>query len=136
MGRALSAEEIPAAVRQFIQSTIDSVDHLEVLLFLMSNPDRGWTVSELGERIRLTPEALVATLADLHVANLLAITAGPHLPLYRYAPESTALALEVAQSLHLAYKERRESVIQLIYTRPLDNIKVFADAFRLKKDED
>lgn len=107
-----------------------------MLLFLMSNPDREWTVLELSTRIRLTPEAVFATLTELHAANLLAVKPSTPAPLYRYSPRSSALALEVAESLNLAYKERRESVIQLIYTRPLDNIRVFADAFKLKNDED
>ena len=132
---SLPKEEIPPEIRQFIQSTINSVDQLEVLLFLMSNADRGRTVEEISSRIRVTPTAISSKLKDLCGAGLLSSRdEGPD-GTYRYAPETTALAAELVDSLNRAYRESRDSVIQLIYTRPLDNIRIFADAFRISKEE-
>ena len=128
------AEGISEELKHFIQSTINSVDQLEVLLFLMSNPDREWSAEEVGARIRLSRESVAEKLEDLARASLLAVRSNPPL-MYRYAPTSKALEAEVAQSLERAYREGRDSVIQLIYTRPLDNIRIFADAFRIKKDK-
>lgn len=125
-------EEITPELRQFIHSTINSIEQLEVLLFVMSNPNQGWSSAEVADRTRLTRESAAARLADLHEAQLLASDG----ELYRYAPSSSALAKEVAESLNRAYKERRDTIIQLIYSRPLDNIRIFADAFRIKKEGD
>ena len=100
----------------------------------MSNPNQEWSAVDVSGRVRLTEESVASRLKELHTARLLAAREGPS-TLYRYAPDSSALAEEVAQSLDQAYKERKDSVIQLIFSRPLDNISVFADAFRIKRKD-
>jgi hypothetical protein len=130
----LPGEEISPELKRFIQEAINSVDQLEVLLFLMSNPDREWTVEEITDRTRLTEDSVRDKLQGLSRAQIIVESPGPA-PTYCYAPNSPALATEVAQSLDLAYKERRDTVIQLIYSRPMDNIRVFADAFRIRKND-
>jgi hypothetical protein len=128
------AEQISPEVKRFIHSTINSVEQLEVLLFLMSNPERDWSADEVSERIRSTPESVASKLEDLYAARLLTVTRGP-VPVYCYKPNSEALAQEVAESLDRAYKEGKDTIIQLIFSRPLSNIRVFADAFRIRKDD-
>jgi hypothetical protein len=129
---ALSGQEISAEVKRFIHRTINSVEQLEVLLFLMSNAEEEWTAQEASERIRLSAEQVALCMAELVEAQLLKVGAGGR---YRYAPKSSALEQEVADSLDRAYRERRSSVIELIYSRPLENIRVFSDAFRIRREE-
>lgn len=128
-------EKISPRVRQFIHSTINSVEQLEVLLFVMSNQDRSWSAVEVSERTRMAPESVAVKLDDLLEAKLL-VREGSELVKFRYAPNSNSLAQEVAESLDKAYRERKDSIIQLIYSRPLENIRVLADAFRLRSQED
>jgi hypothetical protein len=52
-------------------------------------------------------------------------------PTYRYRPPPE-LAATIAGLVEL-YGERRVSVINLIYGRPGDALRSFADAFRLRK---
>jgi hypothetical protein len=130
----VAGEELSPKVIQFIQQTINSVEQLEVLLYLMSNPDQSWTAAEIGEKLRSTAESVGAKLRDLHQAHLLESKSEKE-PRYRYAPRSTALAKEVAESLRKAYLERKDSVIELIYSRPLEHIRIFSDAFNLRKEE-
>jgi hypothetical protein len=129
----LAGEAISPDVKRFIHSTINSVEQLEVLLFLMSNPDRHWTADEVSERVRLAEEAVAARLEELSNSDLLVVREGSR-SAYCYAPKSNIIAEEVASSLNAAYKEGRDTVIQLIYTRPLDNIRIFADAFKIRRD--
>lgn len=131
----LAGEEISPELQRFIQSTINSIDQLEVLLFLMSNSEREWTAGQVSERVRVASEAVAVSLKALYSAHLLS-SSQTDPPSYRYAPSSNALAEEVAKSLDRASKDNRETLIQLIYSRPLNNIKIFADAFRIKKKED
>jgi len=130
----MAGEAISPEVRKFIHGTINSVEQLEVLLFLMSNAESDWSPAEVSERVRSTPESVEPKLVDLLAARLVTVRdeGGPR---YRYAPESGALAEEVAQSLDKAYRERKDTVIQLIFTRPMDNIRVFADAFRIRRKD-
>jgi hypothetical protein len=133
----VAGEDISPELKRFIQNTINSVEQLEVLLFLMSNAEKEWSVEEISLRTRLAPESVAARLEDLHAAQLLTRaqtdSSQPAAHLYRYAPTTKALAQEVADSLDRAYKERRDTVIQLIFSKPLDNIRIFADAFRIRR---
>ena len=127
-------DQISPEVKRFIQNAINSVEQLEVLLFLVSNPEQAWSAEDVSARIRVAPETVAAKLAELHKAQLLAVT-DEEAPRYRYAPATSALAQEVADRLNQAYKEGKDTIIQLIYSRPLDNIRYFADAFRIKKED-
>ncbi|MEZ0326655.1 MAG: hypothetical protein ACAH95_12190 [Fimbriimonas sp.] len=127
------AEQISPEVKRFIHSTINSVEQLEVLLFLMSNAEREWSAEEVSERIRSTPESVLSKLEELYAARLLTVRREPK-TCYRYAPNTDALAQEVAESLDRAYKEGKDTIIQLIFSRPMDNIRIFADAFKIRRE--
>ena len=129
----MPAHRIPLAVKRFIWSTINSIDQLEVLLFVMSNAERFWTAEEIRSRIRVNQENVAEKLRELAQSKLVVME--PNSDEYRYAPESPALADEVARSLQQAYDEGKNSLFELIYTRPFDNIRVFSDAFRVRKED-
>jgi hypothetical protein len=52
---------------------------------------------------------------------------------FRYEPRSADLA-DAVQALARAYADRRVTVIGLIFAKPTDKIRSFADAFRIRKD--
>jgi hypothetical protein len=126
--------DISPQLRRFIQTTINSVEELEVLLFMMSNPHEAWSPQDISDRTRLPVLSVETRLKELVKVKLVAVEGEPSSH-YRYAPNSRAIAEEVATSLNEAYRERKDTVIQLIYSRPFDNIRVFADAFRIKEEE-
>jgi hypothetical protein len=130
-------EDISPELKKFIHNTINSVEQLEILLFLMSNADRDWSAEQITEKTRIPVESVTTKLQDLHAAQLLTLQGfsetTPTAQLYRYAPTSEALAQEMADSLDRAYKERKDTVIQLIFSKPMENIRVFADAFRIRR---
>jgi hypothetical protein len=126
--------EISPQLRRFIQTTINSVEELEVLLFMMSNADQAWTPQEVSDRTRLPIGSVQSKLQELLKVRLVAAH-GSDNSQFQYAPNSPAIAEEVAATLDLAYRERKDTVIQLIYSRPFDNIRIFADAFRIKEKE-
>ncbi len=128
------AEQISPEVKRFIHTTINSVEQLEVLLFLMSNAEVEWSAEDVSERIRSTPESVKVKLEELYAARLLTVRREPR-PCYRYAPNSSALAQEVAESLDKAYTEGKDTIIQLIFSRPMDNIRIFADAFKIRRED-
>ena len=45
-----------------------------------------------------------------------------------------AQAQRLVDALAYAYGERRLQVMRAVFSRPAENIQVFADAFRLRKD--
>jgi hypothetical protein len=127
------ASGLPEDVKQFLQEHISSVAQLEVLLMLRNHGDRQWTPGEVSKALYTTPEMVAEQLADLCKRGLLEVADGSE-PHYRYAPADPELDSQVG-TLDTAYKERRVAVITFIYSQPVEKVRTFADAFRLRKDK-
>lgn len=124
--------DIPLEVRRFLREYIDSLVQLEVLLLLQSRPDSESTVDEVNRELNIGIELVRKQLADLHERGLIALAQDAD-EKYRYDPETTELAAAVT-ALAKCYKERRVSVTSFLYSRPLDDVRQFADAFKIRKD--
>ena len=129
----MTTEDIPKEVKRFIADHIDSVEALEVLLLLRDHPGRGWSAEEVSRELYTQTESAAKRLAELQSINLLTATDEPNL-LYRYSPGTDALD-QIVSGLSKAYKERRVTVIGLIFSSPSDKIRTFADAFKIKRDK-
>jgi predicted ArsR family transcriptional regulator len=125
---------IPPRVQRFILTHIDSIEKLEVLLLMRARAEREWTARDVSQELRITEASAAARLEDLTARRLLAVTEGPP-PSYRFRPASAEDAQDVS-ALQETYSTRRVSVISFIFSKPLDKVRGFADAFRLKRDKD
>ena len=130
----MSDAVIPPRVQRFISMHIDSIEKLEVLLLLRARVDREWTARDVSQELRITEASAAARLEDLTVRRLLAVKEGSP-PIYRFSPASAEDAQDVSD-LQATYSTRRVSVISFIFSKPLDKVRGFADAFRLKRDKD
>lgn len=119
-------------IKAFISKYIDSVVQLEVLLLIHKEPDRPWSATEVSQRLRVSPAWVVDELANLCNRGLLVRVSGPEIR-YRFASHAADLCREV-QSLADVYADRRVTIISLIGSKPIDRIRVFTDAFKLRKD--
>jgi hypothetical protein len=129
------AEGIPSDVERFILKTISSVGQLEILLLLYETAPRQWTAGAVARELRFAVESVANRLEDLRVRGLIALTAGSE-PAYRFAPRDAADE-DTVRVLASVYETWRVSVITLIYSKPSDPVRQFADAFKFrKKDED
>lgn len=128
----MSDAVIPPRVQRFISTHIDSIEKLEVLLLLRTQAEREWTAREVSLELRIAEMSAAARLADLSSRRLV-------MPLgdgkYRYGPASAEDAQDVTD-LAATYSTRRVSVISFIFSKPLEKVRGFADAFRLKRDKD
>lgn len=123
---------ISGEVKEFIAKYIDSVESLEVLLLLLSRPEKSWSPEEITQQIRSSRASIDGRLAHLKRHGFLKRDDSPSQ--YRYQPASTELD-EQLRKLAEAYKEFRVGIVELIY-RPEGGIRSFADAFKLKKEDD
>jgi hypothetical protein len=121
-------------VKKFIIEQIDSLEQLEILLLLHRRQDKEWTAQEVSRELRLSQISVATRLADLQKQGLLIVREASD-PLYQYAPQKPTIA-PIVDSLVKLYPDYRFTVINLIFSKPLDKIKTFADAFKLKKDKD
>jgi hypothetical protein len=126
-------DTFPNDVRQFLADYINSVAELEVLMLLKGSAERLWSAEEVSKSLYTSGEMVGAQLADLCSRGLLR-GEGDAPPRYRYAPQSKELETLVSR-LDEIYQQRRVSVITLIYSKPADKVRTFADAFRLRKEK-
>jgi DNA-binding MarR family transcriptional regulator len=127
------ADEFPARIAQFIDQHIESLAQLEALLLLRKQPERAWDIAEIAKSLYITAEMASSLLADMERRGW-AQTA-PGAPL-RYCYRSQGgEADQLIDELASIYHERRVAVISQIYSKPLNKVQTFADAFRLRREE-
>ena len=127
--------ELPNGVSRFITHHIHSVEQLEILLLLHQHPERAWSADAVARELRIAPESAGERLEDM-ARNRLFVRQGVSPKEYRYGPENMKLD-DTVRGLAAEYVKRRVTVINLIYSKPIDKIRTFADAFRLRQgDED
>jgi hypothetical protein len=149
LGKAGLSEE----VRKFIVEHIDSIGQLEVLLFLYRNKESLWTAELVGDRMRSSAIAADQQLKGLHSHQLVTLKVESGRELYGFNSSFHSLDSVTGQSndsdrkqtsqfdssnvvgeVARFYETHRVAVITLIYEKPVDAIRSFANAFRLKKD--
>ncbi|HJR17334.1 MAG TPA: hypothetical protein VJ808_10815 [Gemmatimonadales bacterium] len=122
---------IPEEVRNFLLQCIDSVEQLEVLLLLHRRREQEWSPEAVAQVLYSNPDSIRRRLAGLQAKELLASTASTS---YRYQPKTPALDATVTL-LSDTYRERRVAVITVIASKPMENVRAFSDAFRLRKKD-
>ena len=113
---------------QFVRECVDRLETLEVLLLLQSSAGRAWTVQQMSDEMQSSPLAVESSLDVLTVRGLVAGTAEGYL----FRPRTPELEAKT-QQLAVFYRERRAAVITIIFSRPGDAVRSFANAFRIKK---
>ena len=126
-------DEIPQEVRAFIAEHINSVVEVEMLLLLQVDPSRQWAAEEISQKLRIDARWVQSQLNSLCTRQVLICTEQPD-PTYRYAPRNPALERAIA-GLMDAYANYRVTVISLIFSKPIEKIRSFADAFVLRKEK-
>jgi hypothetical protein len=127
-------EFIPENVQQFILKRIDSVAHLEGLLLLRREPNEGWTDEAFAKRLYITSNQAAAILSRLWTDGFV-ITRSTQPLTYTYQPSSPELE-QMADLVADIYSKYLVPVTNLIHAKPKSRVQEFADAFKLKKEEE
>jgi hypothetical protein len=124
---------LPEDVDRFLARHVDTIEQLEVLLLLHRLPAADWTAEAVANALYIQPASAARRLAALADFGLLAAKSASA-PTYRYAPQSAELDQTVGR-LAETYRERRVAVITAIASRPMENVRAFSDAFRIRKKD-
>lgn len=128
--QSMARADFSESFRNFIAANVTSVEQIEVLLILLANPDRAWTIAEMSAILRSTPNSISHRLDALEKRKL---AAGSPQAGYRYI--ATGRLHEMVEMLKNEFTIRRYSVIELVFS-PADTARSFADAFRFRRDQD
>lgn len=130
----MSASSLPDDVRDLILGKIATVWQLEILLQLFEARPQYLTIAELVKSLHLEREPLSEQVKALQAFGLADQKSDPQVA-FAYASTSAQEDQAVA-ALAAAYSNRPVSVISLIYSRPAEKIRTFADAFRLRQEKE
>jgi hypothetical protein len=128
----LMRDDFPPGLKQFIDQHIESVPQLEALLLLRQQPQRQWLATAIAKQLYIPEEAAAALLADFVRRDFAILAAGEEAGYsYRARSDETDRLIDALAS---AYRDRRVAVISLIYSKPINKVQTFADAFRFGKE--
>ena len=131
----MAESDISPAIRDFITEHIDSVLQLEVLLLLFAHRSRAFTTDDITKELKIDANWLTSQLGRMCAVGILVCISQSNISTYQYQPAKPEINAAVT-GLAEVYVQRRVSVVSLIFNKPTDRLRHFADAFRIRKDRD
>jgi DNA-binding IclR family transcriptional regulator len=128
----MSVKALPDEVVRFLNRHIDSVEQLEVLLLLHRAAESAWTAEMVAAALYTQPASAARRLETLAADGLIERASQPGA--YRYLPSGPGMG-EMISTLADTYRERRVAVVTAIASKPMENVRAFSDAFRLRRKE-
>ena len=122
------SEPLPAELREFLETHIDSIAQLEALLLLRDSPGVAWDARAIAKRLYVGEQDALGALAHLATHGLVARSESR----YTFDPQSEELSRGCVL-LAEYYRAYLIPITNLIHAKPR-RIQQFADAFKLKKD--
>jgi hypothetical protein len=116
-------------LQQLIESSIDSVWTLEVLLLLHAARERSWTVRALTDDLRSSELVITQSTAILRTAGLIIEEADGAVRYRPAAPNMDALVARLGEE----YRSRPATVRRAIVAPQNTKLQSFSDAFLLRK---
>lgn len=117
---------------RFIARYIHSVEQLEILCLVSSNPAKSWSVGEVLHEVQSAEQSISSCLKKFQEDGFL--VSRKKEGMFQFSPTQPSLADSV-RDLSKTYRERRVTIVEMIYKKPSDPIQDFAEAFRFKKDK-
>lgn len=130
--RLAPVTEIPAEVRQLVRERVPTMDDVEVLMRLRASPDVPLSTREVEAAARLGPETTLRALR--HLAREELVRHDPAADSWLFQPK-TAAERRAVEALYTLYNQRPVTLVKLIYEQPATPLRLFSDAFRLRKEE-
>lgn len=124
---------IPRETQAFLRTYIRSIGQLELLLALRGSGGRAVTPAGLAKEQRIDPDVAAAHMFEMKGAGFLEGPDGAGG--FQYSPRTPELAAQV-DTMADVYKTYRVAVINFVFSMPSESVQSFADAFRIRKDDD
>ncbi|MDP1953182.1 MAG: hypothetical protein Q8K71_01765 [Polaromonas sp.] len=123
---------LPEDIRRFLLTSVSSVPYLEALLLMRSEPDTCWTARQLSQRLYIG-EKVARDLLDALVDSGVAAKMGTDSAQFTYHPATLSLS-HLLDRVADCYAHHLVQVTNLIHSRAEKKARLFADAFRWRKD--
>jgi len=121
---------VSPAAQQLIIEHIHSIEQLEILLALGTNPGQFWSARDIFRVVQSNENSIAQCLISFSAAGLVIAT-----PEKTYRLAENPVLLEIVPELAKAYRERHVTIIEMIYKKPERQVQNFAEAFKLRKEK-
>ena len=118
---------ISPTVTSFLRDHIGSIEILEVLLLFHREPATTWTSDAAAAELRIQPRSTAGRCAALLKIGLLKQQQDA------FQFDGSSSLARVVEELAEAYRIRRVTIIEMIFSKPVESSRLFADAFVLRK---
>ena len=125
---------VPQPVLDFVADHIRSLEEFQLLIALIQSPDRWWDADAAARELGIARQDARRGLDALAARNLLDIRITGDLR-YQFRPGTEELRA-AARATAEAYWANPLAVVQLIAQTGKRGIRDFADAFRIRRDDD
>lgn len=125
-------DDFQASIRRFVLGHLRSVAALDLLLFLYMRRSEAFTVSALAGEMRSNRDHILILVEEFAAKGLVHLTreeAGESRETVTFNLEMESQVREVAEFATV----KRYSLIDLIYQSPVDKIRLFSSAFKVRK---
>lgn len=130
----MAKQHISQGLKKFIKEKIQTVLRLEVLLLLHHQQTRSFTVAEVANELGFEKEDVNGQLTALETIGVV-VESNPDKHRYRYQPVNEALRSMVDQ-LAVGYSKQRVPILSVILAEHTDRPRLFAEAFRIIRQND
>jgi predicted ArsR family transcriptional regulator len=125
---------VPSTVSAFLADHIRSLEELQLLIVMVQAPDRWWDATTAARELGIDPPAARRGLDALAKRNLLDIRITGDVR-YQFGPGTDDLRA-AARATEDAYRTNPLAVVQLVAQTGKRGLRDFADAFRIRRDDD
>lgn len=131
----MGLNDLPEHVRQFVFEYVDSVEQLEVLLFLRAHRNHSYDSNEISKLLRSNPQSvmkriLILESCDFVVRHEPAESDGKDTLRVQYSPRNIDIDNTI-EALADLYKTKPQKILEVIFS-PLKKGRQFANAFLVK----
>jgi hypothetical protein len=116
-------------VADFARS-LRSIWALDLLMLLFREPERAWLTDDLARQLRIGEPFIRQNTAALERRQILVRERNAAI---RYAPTDPAVD-DLIRRLARIYAQRPLAVTREIYNNPNEKLRIFSDAFKIKKE--
>jgi hypothetical protein len=132
-GATAMTRGVPEAVVRFIASHIGSLEELHVLITCIRGRERWWDAATIASELAMTETAALRALEEIARHNLLDVRISGEVR-YQFSPGSHDVE-EAALALADVYLAQPLAVTQHVARVARRDIRDFADAFRIRRDD-
>jgi hypothetical protein len=130
----MAQHELPPLVLTFLAEHVANLAQFQLLLRLIQGDDRWWDAASAAREVGIAPQEAQAALDHLAKHNLLDIRITGDVR-YQFRPGTDGLR-EAARACVEEFRRRPVQILEAVSGMPRRSIKDFADAFRIRRDDD